>query len=447
MKTRNFECNSFLFLKHFVHNVNISNLDIDSKSLFFDYLPLQGLIKYAMLNKQCLDEAGQYFRYNFQARVQYGQSGNIYSESDQLQINTFKPFVRSILIENVDLKNFQSERFTNLSEIEFIGSRLGSTAKVWGVLANIDTLKFIDCQLDRDFHASFLNITKRLKRLYIRDSDSPYILGTTNVWLTKTYPALKQFELNSQRVTNKVIKFLEINSNICHFSTSIEFLIANMNSLLASQVKLDVLSILHGYTKIGVAQFETFVSQLNKLREKKLFINLHLYYFFPQNDYIYPIKALSLTTVMHKTFDFHSFSLSRLGNLEELYVNCVCQLNDVREVELLTTLRYVYINQDEINNILPFIRLKTLRKITLYSVGEGPHFNRASKIIDLSVLNKEREMATNNKLTVYVQEKVYLATKYANKEKNHHLIEIKRIQSYDGGHDFGAGNGALASPI
>lgn len=53
-----------------------------------------------------------------------------------------------------------------------------------------------------------------------------------------------------------------------------------------------------------------------------------------------------------------------------------------------------------------------------------------NRIIDLAVLNEARTiLAIDLKVTIYVPERVYLATKWAMKETDFGMIKLRRIES------------------
>lgn len=61
----------------------------------------------------------------------------------------------------------------------------------------------------------------------------------------------------------------------------------------------------------------------------------------------------------------------------------------------------------------------------------------AEKVIPLTALNKERKnLPGAKKVTLYVEEYIYLATKYFIQQTDLDLISLKCIESYRWEHDF-----------
>lgn len=68
---------------------------------------------------------------------------------------------------------------------------------------------------------------------------------------------------------------------------------------------------------------------------------------------------------------------------------------------------------------------------------DGTQFSTFNNIFNLIALNNaRRQLADAQKITIYVKEEIYLATKWAMKETDFDLIRIKRYESFEWHHDF-----------
>lgn len=418
----------------------IFKLNIDCLETIFDYLSLNEL---AAVGQTCMNFhqiSGDYFHNHFFARVS-GQTVKIYPEQSSLEINCFSQFVRRIRISYGDLDVFHSNHFNSLEEIEFYNSHLYSTEEIKDILAKVKTLKFSLCQFHADFHANFLSHCGTLKRLYVRQNEvgnrQKNLIGTSNDWLGRKYPTLEHFEVNSQCEMDEVIQFLKKNPIIRRLSATMEFLMANRDTIATSGIELDDLAILHsdGSNK---QKFNAFMVQLGELQVRRFFKKLHLYFVRNVTELIYPSNLLPSITTLHKISE-STFDAIALVSLEKLYLFDAFQIANLSTVlAKLTKLNYVYFVRESIKNILPFvISLPKLRKIQIHFIVGGPYFNFKRNILDLSALNDKRKKCGNaKKLTIYVNEEVYLATKKTLKGQPFSWIEIKRHNSYDGSHDF-----------
>lgn len=299
----------------------------------------------------------------------------------------------------------------------------------------METLKFIHCELDRDVDETFLSQCRKLKRLYVRDTgyngkQRKIFIGTTNNWLKKQYASLEHFEVNSQRKIDEVIHFVRRNSNIRTFSTTLDFLVANLDSISTSNIKLDVLAILHSGMKIDEIQFNIFVKRLIELQHDGLFQHLHLYFYRTTWTYTYPSALLPLIRILHITHVMQKFTLSSMINLQQLYLMNTVQIDDrIASLQKLEKLDYINFSYEEIDNILPFLKLPNLSKIKIDSI------KNEKNIFNISQLNEARGMSANgSNLTIYVKENIYLSTIKALTETM--PIRILRHESYGGSHDF-----------
>lgn len=427
-------------------STEIFKVNYDCFSEKFDYLSLRDIASVGQTCKNFQLIAGQFYQENFFTPTRL-RNGKIYSKYYCINITCFREFVQRIVVETGDLYAFRFS-FQSLKEIDFYNVHIQSTEYLQKHFPNLETLQFYNCELDSDVHETFLNFCKKLKRLSIRDkhlndkNQNSTIFGKTNNWLKHQYPTLKKFELNSCRKMVKVIEFLKLNRNIRKFSTTIEFLIENMDSMTSFKIKLKTLSILHAFTNMDYEIFNSFVKQLLKIQKHGLFKQLDLYFISTAKKYTYSVQLLPFVTLLHISSQPFRFSVSSLSNLKALYMSDTKKIEDFNVASNnLNKLMHIHVFHDSIENILVFIKsikcLPKLRTIQLDLIKNGTHFNEYYGIINLKAINDELAQFKNSaKITIYVQEKIYLATKFAFKQMKLDLIELKRYESYRKSHDF-----------
>lgn len=451
MLTKNLPSSSFASYSHPLEHEHETSTEIfkvnyDCFCEKFDYLSLRDIASVGQTCKNLQLIAGQFYQENFFTPTRL-RNGHIYSKYYCINITCFHKFMQSIVVETGDLYAFRFT-FQSLKEIAFRNVHLQSTEYLQNHFSNLETLQFYNCEVDSDIHETFLNFCKKLKRLSIRDNhlnnknQNSTIVGKTNDWLKHQYPTLKYFELNSCRKMVTVIEFLKLNRNIRKFSTTIEFLIENMDSIASSKIKLKTLSILHAFTNMDNTKFDTFVNQLFKLQKHGLFKQLDLYFISTARKYTYPVQLLPFVTLLHISSQPYQFSVSSLSHLKELY------LSDTKKIENFNVssnnpnkLNHIYVFYDSIENILEFIKsikcLPKLKTIQLDIIKNCTHFNEHYGIINLKAINDELAQFKNSaKITIYVREQIYLATKLAFKQMKLDLIELKRYESCRISHDF-----------
>lgn len=126
--------------------------------------------------------------------------------------------------------------------------------------------------------------------------------------------------------------------------------------------------------------------------------------------------------------------LSRFSSISELSITQKHSISDYWTLSTsLTNLERPQIWQASSDDILPFIRESVkLHKIKMDFLGSGAHFDVQTNIFDLRAFNQERQhLIGARKLTIYVKEKIYLATKWKLTETNLGLIRLNREESCD----------------
>lgn len=423
-----------------IENTQFSHLSDDCLGIKFEYLSLDDLINVSKTCKDLKRSAATFFGKNFITRMRM-QLGNIFTDDFRIQINRFSANVRHILVEGKDMRIFAPGRFQSLKEIEFNVESLTHTDRLQLVLNNVETLKFIWCEFESDFHEIFLRHCGELKRLYLKDTemDPRIIIGRSNDWLYKVYPSLEHFEFISTRKFDQVIDFLRANPKIHTFSTSDNFLIANKEKILSSKLELNVLAVLHGETTMLKTSMNEIVNQLSTLRYQGFFKLLHLYAHSKINLSSYPANLLSVVEVLHILNGLQKVALSPFVNLVKLYIFAANQITDLDNAwSKLRNFEHIFFSFETISNILPFLEhLPKLQKVQIETVKDGLYFSRTKNSISLSTLNQARKKLLNaRKVTIFVQEDVYLATKEEFKQDHFDFIDIKRHESDDDSHDF-----------
>lgn len=128
-----------------------------------------------------------------------------------------------------------------------------------------------------------------------------------------------------------------------------------------------------------------------------------------------------------------SIDLSELKDLKELGIGYSNQIIDMNTLaNNLTKLERIFFHTVDINNILPLISRKVnLKKKFIEKFEAGKYFDEITKIINLPALNKMREKLFGaKKIMLYVEEEIYLASKWAFKMTDFGQIKIMRESSY-----------------
>lgn len=216
--------------------------------------------------------------------------------------------------------------------------------------------------------------------------------------------------------------------------TSIEFLMRYMDTFSAAYIQLDVLAIYHIDSEIKLEKFIEYEKKLLKLQTHGFFNDLHL---FHVNDIVPPyihsqilcsVKLLHLANSTHKVLD-----VSEMVNVEHLYIDKLEQIYEYKATIMgLKKLHNLNIKSKvSMKNLSPFIqKLTNLRKIKINSIVDDSTFFRIN-ILNMKALNEEREKCEGEKkLTFYLEDDIFEATKRIYPKKKIGLIEIMKHSSY-----------------
>lgn len=406
---------------HSTPTPDILKLNIDCFENVFDYLPYEDLVSIGKTCKRLQQVAGHCYRQtypNMESRV-----CKRLIQSRWLDVTHFAEFIGILQIfSHAGLPTFFKiqSRLRRLKEMEVWDVKLTKSEidRMKDTLGRLEVLSLRACKLRKKVKLNdFLDHCAKLTRLYIHWSD------VDNDFLNQTYPRLewlKFFPSKNQLHMDALVKFLQLNSNIRTFETSGEFLWANRDSLKnTSDIKLNDLVIQTSWS----VDFISFCQLLNELHERGFYQRLCVYELYPNEiDQLATLNGL----VGLGLYELKK-RLPALPYLEVMHVgNWIADPDSVANT--FVNLKRASFFRARFDDIMPFIRrLMRLRQIYISQVENGIYFNEDTKIIDLVGLNRERQqLAGAAKITLYVSDIVYLATKWAVKETNFDMIRLRR---------------------
>lgn len=393
---------------------------------------------------------GYLLQQNYGARLRIScRKNGVHIEYPLINIDHLVQFVKHIVIN--DSKGFKKftkihSKFRRLRQIEFQCSINASQfSELESTLSRLQVLHFNECKIKGNFHADFLALCPNLKQLCItkdRDDSNPIIIGDGNDWLHHEYPTLENLELGFKHpIEIKEMKnFLELNPNIKTFATTKNFLWANKDWISTCNVKLDHLSI-HYYHDEPHATFNPFHDFLNKLYDSGFYKRLQFFSqtfeqdsadqeLFDKLDTLNGLVKLHVSDFAFLLDSIGSFQLSRLHSIEELNWQRIWRVADMQEMaKKLINLRRIEIQYTfgfEAVEIL-IRQAPQLKEIIVENVA---FLGEDSEYIDLNALNEEREkFPDTQRITLYVDDAVYLKIKWTSKETNLPLVRVLRWES------------------
>lgn len=425
----------------------IMKLDIDCFHEMFDYLSLDDLISIGHTCKRLQCVTGSFIQQNFSAKRKTCVNNNIYMCWTPRKIGIFSRFIEKISIfggfsdpyRYIGSNQFNSLREIRLAQVELNTNELKYLTEI---LIKIEIVEMDQCRFNGEFYQDFLKLCPNLKSLSVSrssyDRDRAIIIGTGNDWLLKEYPSLQHLELTDlyEFKNNDLKMIFQQNANIRSFSTDAKTLLINRHNFLSSNIKFKKLAVdFHHPKNIDTDAEPIFIvnllyNLLIELHEKGLYEILHIYTTFVDRNNcmqkLFSLKPLEMLSVFVISIE------NPLMKLRELDINKGSDINDLESFPTkVPELEQIYFSEASADDILPFIRQS--RKLKIMKIDfllDGTYLENG--ILDLMALNKEREkLVKARKIMLYINETVFLATKWVQKEMNLKMIEFRRGESFE----------------
>ncbi|XP_055303250.1 uncharacterized protein LOC129568935 [Sitodiplosis mosellana] len=414
----------------------IFKLKIDHFEELFDWLSLNNLVALSKTCKRMQRIAGYYIKTTYAAVKFNCFFTSIYVRDlkmDELSSYMKKLAYDQCLIEHV--RHMRADQFKSVTEIRLRNVTFSDVgiSRIKEILGQLETVKLINPRFtspNQEFYVSFLQYCTNVKKLCIQSMKIP-IVGRDNGWLLRQYPTLEHFELTyyeyGNRTVDELAEFFEQNTNIKTFATNTDIILKHKNIFKNTKAKWDVLSVQWN----SIFKFDWSLDILNELHERGLFRQLHVYF---DESYLDQGTVNGLTSFNGLTKLFigpmkNGIDLSPLIGLKQLHILMTDNItNKSILAETLVNLEFIQFVDARVDDIHPFIRFSpNLTKISVCHLKE-----KDGHTLNIEQLNKERSKLSNaRKVTIYVEEHVYLAVKWAKNQTNRGFIEIKRSASCD----------------
>lgn len=402
----------------------IFNLNFDCFEAIFDCLLITDLYALAQTCKLLNQMVSLYFYNNLTSAILLYSSNGSYLTEYNLVINDVMILRSKVLIENNHLHFFHCMKNSNwtLKTIHFIGVNF-SDPKISiekHILRQIESIEIIKSEFNGNLYRNLLKYCRNLKRLSVQ---FPKIINNKK-WLLKKYPNLEHIELRGCFLRIKdLIKFFKKNPHVQSFNGHLT--IDDLDELANnSSVRLDEL---HIHLELSAwLRFET-TEILNRLHEKSLYKRLNLSFHKEiSQTIINQISSLNALDTLHITLRSSrggSIDLSPLENVKsldlEISSDIIIHIKSIAQhLKNLERIRLGSANAALISGFV--LHSKKLREIVIQRVWEDVH-------LSLENLNERRKKITKQKVTIFVDERFFLKTKYSSGRIKFDLIEIRRF--------------------
>lgn len=452
----------------------IFKLPVEIFEYILDYLPLQNLNTVSETCKYMKRIVAEFYRRHFSGlcpifcEEQKMINQKILFNCVDIRMNDFIiGVVEKITICNSDhFKSFCSRNWKldqlrklilSYFSLPYVKVRLKGVQKL---LCNLEYLHIysMEDELYESHLENFLSLTPNIKRLYLEGT----VFENNNrrwkdetigkKWLMHRYPTLEHCSIEYGPQTSystyvlPIATFLELNPNIHSFGIDSLILWKNRDSIKVAQIKLDNLMIFISNELIYMKEIEKFQSLchlLNELHCLGLYKRLTMYSScvlepFDQELIDEMAKLNALNDLRIYTYKCNHITLANLEQLEEISISESSIIKDLESTtNSLKHLERIHFGRSNLNHLMLFIsktsKLKQMKVDWFLNMDDNMELHQ---IINLSALNKERAKLLNaTKVTLYVEERVYLATKRAKRELDLDLIKLKRLESHDWDYD------------
>lgn len=434
-----------------INQPKIFKLNIDCVYSILDLLSLEDVRSFGQTCRAFQQITGEYFQRNHVDFLSIGRKRFGHLNYDDWIANGFKKYLqhlffmpelylqRSVKKEtSIAAKHYISElKHVRFYHADLSGTEIKNLCHTWNQLK---TVAMIKCRVTRKFYEQFPRLCTNLERLYVVEFDchQNVPIRTGNEWLLWKYPKLVHLHWTTLREEqiSELTTFFQRNPQLRSFTTDNKTLWENRHLMMNSHIELDDLTIEIGQNK---RNFHDIHNLLNDLKVQGVYKRLHfnLRHFNQQMiDDMRPLYDLNSLCLEYDSNNDGVIALPRWMNLIELQVSNYCTLINTDVLVMhWTNLNRISFHLIASHDILPFIRHSTkLKKMKIQYLSDSKN---CQNILNLSNLNDEREKLHGaSKVTIYVNEEVYLATKWAMNGTDFNLIEIRRASSDEWGYHF-----------
>lgn len=420
----------------------VFKLDADCWDDVFDCLSVKDLYSFGQTCKTFQKLTGKYFYWKYEALYVQCKDDGFYTNDHK--INGFDEFIQKMNVFQGELYNTPKRykfiaNCKTLKELRMDNFTLYQLKSIKHVLEKIEDIELTGCYMPECTGEFLSEKCVNLKRLRIDTNDK---------CLLHKYPALQHLKFgptdasmiwhrNNTNRNNNLKIFFELNPSVRSFESNATYIWTNRVVFLKLKAKLDDFAVYVPYEMNNVTA-DRFFELLNKLHDLGFYKRLHLAenHHLTNERLIAANGLVSLFFTKNMLFSRLDGSLLPIGpymsNLRELGMHA----HNGWDMEEITNncknLQRLYICDPTIDDIRSFI----CRSVKLIEITA--RFFKGNRL-NLWTLNNEREKLENaRKVTIYVEEETYLATKWTTTETNYSLIELRRTESHtiNSAHNF-----------
>lgn len=416
-------------------------VNADCWERIFDLISLRDIFAMSETCKRLRQMAGYYFREYFpDIKCRWIANRGIFiGYPTSILRKDFSEYISKLMVYDYLEHFLYAEQYGSLKSLHLRSIELTDTQIdfIENVLESVENLDVKHCTIYGDFYEKFLKHCPKLKRLRLHN----VVFEPENSsihFFQRAYPTLQYLDYSTLQIyprTNELTNFLEQNDGLKHFGVSDYFLWTNREAFIESNMALDSFAVYTAVQSDDKGEMSTveFVNLLKELYGRGFFKSLTFKIIETDENINYQelIDEMAALDALEVLVTNENNDLSRLSNLKELWLMDYHYASNMEVLAMnLTKLERVYFHSASTTDIQPFFQhAKRLKSIKVYEMNGGSLLEDGAAL-NLFVLNLERKsLRISRRVSVCVDEEIYLATK--NKKKNLNLahVEIARWNS------------------
>lgn len=424
--------------------LHFTKVNADCWERIFDLLSLRDIFAMSETCKRMRHMAGYYFREYFPGITcrWIANRGIFIGYPISIKRTDFSEYITKLIVYDYLEHFLYAEHYCSLKSLHLRSIELTDTQidHLKNVLNAVENIEMKQCTIYGNIHEKFLQHCPKLKRLRLHNvCYEPE--DAEKYFFKQKYPSIQYLDYSTLQVypsNNELSNFFEQNSDLKHFGVSNLFVWTNRDLFIQSNIKLDSFAI---YTAISmrsdddVAEVPTveFVNLLKTLNERGFFKSLHFKIIETDEniDYQELIDELSTLDAFEVLVTNENNDLSRLTHLKELWLLGYHHATTMELLAInLTKLERLYFQRASTVDIQPFFRYSKRLKTIKVDEIIGGNLLEGGTALNLYALNLERErLRISRRVSICVQENIYLATKIRENNRNSAHVEVARWDS------------------
>lgn len=337
------------------------------------------------------------------------------------------------------LVQMESNDIKFIKEVEMWGETLSASdvAHAQCILEKVEKLLIGTNEIEVEFHNGIFQWCTELKCLSICKIEGPTIIHNDKTWMQRNYPTIEKIELDDTPIGGRYLgeeivelaTFFTMNPQIRNFSTTFNLLWETRNWILPSEIRFDQLDIkgdcFEEYGNVGRI-CDLLSTLFDRGFYKRCRVAAYAIYEQDEIDEIVSVRGMEELYMDVLVEDAVFMPRPELNQLSISYSPHFGDWNII--VGNFGNIERVHFQRAVATNIVPIIREAIkVTEIKIDKLDAGEYFENG--IINVFAWNELRKQFHDaQRLTIYVEERVFLATKWTYTNTSFDKIELKRAE-------------------